>query len=165
MKKFLLICIGVSLFSICNAQVRFQGQFDVGTVFMDGGVGPAADITAGISIHNSFYVGLESGFGSIFSSAIISDGYDMYNLEIFEGYIPLGINMKGYLSKRTSVRPYINCSLGGFFGVADLDGVNGFRCQAGAGLECRRINIGVGYQVLAGLGTAHCGYVKIGFRF
>ena len=38
MKKFLLICIGVSLFSICNAQVRFQGQFDVGTVFMDGGV-------------------------------------------------------------------------------------------------------------------------------
>ena len=83
---------------------------------------------------------------------------------LFEGYIPLELNMKGYIPVSEKVRPYINCSLGGFFGVADLDGLNGFSCQVGAGVEINRVSIGIGYNGLVKYGTSNLGYIKIGIR-
>lgn len=61
--------------------------------------------------------------------------------------------------------PFINCSLGGFFGVADLGGLNGFFCQAGAGVDVKQFSFGIGYSGLVKYGTAHCGYVKLVYRF
>ena len=59
----------------------------------------------------------------------------------------------------------INCSLGGFIGVSDtLDGINGFHCQVGAGIEVKRFTFGIGYNGLAKGGTVSCGYVQLGVR-
>ena len=54
--------------------------------------------------------------------------------------------------------------MGGFFGVGDLQGLNGFSCQAGAGLEIDRVSIGIGYNGLVKYGTLSMGYIKIGIR-
>ena len=46
-----------------------------------------------------FYAGFETGFHSL-----IEDPY-------YEGYIPLAVNLRGYLTK-TKLRPFVNVSLG-----------------------------------------------------
>lgn len=168
MRKLLLLCAVLCVSFVCNAQnpsVRFQGQVDVGTVFMQGGAGPTADITAGVLVLDHFYVGAETGFESVISSVFVTDGYDLYKVSSFEGYIPLGVNMKGYFTKNTALRPYLNAFFGGFFGLADLAGFNGFRMQAGLGLDYKHFNLGIGYNMLVLQGAAHCGYIKLGYRF
>lgn len=164
MKKLLLVCTVLCICFVSNAQ-RFQGQFNVGTIFADGGAGPTVDLTAGVLLFNHFYAGIETGYDSLFSNVTMYDGYYMYKVTSYEGYIPLGINMKGYFTEGTSLKPYLNCSLGGFFGVADLNGINGFRCQLGAGIDYRRFNFGIGYNLLYKWGAFHSGYIKLGFRF
>lgn len=168
MKKFLLVCAVLCASFVCNAQsqnVKFQGQVDVGTVFMSGGAGPTVGITAGALVMDYFYAGVETGFDSLFSNALVADGYYVYRLDLFEGYIPLGVNMKGYFTKNRAFKPYLNTSLGGFFGLADLGGINGFRFQIGAGFDFKHFNFGIGYNMLYKWGAAHSGYIKLGYRF
>ncbi len=168
MRKFLLVCAALCVSFVCSAQsqkVKFQGQVDVGTVFMQGGAGPTVGVTAGALIMDYFYAGVETGFESLFSSVAITDGYYIYKVNSFEGYIPLGVNMKGYFTKDTALKPYLNSSLGGFFGLADLGGLNGFRFQIGAGVDFKRFNLGIGYNMLYKWGAAHSGYIKLGYRF
>lgn len=168
MKKLLLLCVTLCLSLVCSAQnsnIKFQGQVDAGAAFMAMGAGPTVDLTAGVLLYDHFYAGIETGLGSMISNVIVYSDYYAFVVTAFEGYIPLGVNMKGYFTKNTNLKPYFNCSLGGFFGVADLAGINGFRCQLGAGIDYKRFNFGIGYQVLAKGGAAHCGYVKLGCRF
>ena len=82
----------------------------------------------------------------------------------FEGYIPLALNMKGYFTK-TKARPFINISLGGFIGVVDLEGWNGFYFQTGAGVDIKRFSIGLGYSGLYDFGLASNLYFNLGVRF
>ena len=132
---------------------------------MQGGAGPTVGVTAGALIMDYFYAGVETGFESLFSSVAITDGYYIYKVNSFEGYIPLGVNMKGYFTKDTALKPYLNSSLGGFFGLADLGGLNGFRFQIGAGVDFKRFNLGIGYNMLYKWDAAHSGYIKLGYRF
>ena len=134
--------------------VKFQGYGNVGMLYCPAAycVGPAFDVTVGTTITDYFYVGFETGFHTH-----ISNGY-------LDGYIPLAVNMKGYFTK-TKVRPYINVSLGGWIGVADMGGYGGFYCQTGAGVDIKRFSVGLGYSGLVMDGTASSLYVKLGFRF
>lgn len=143
--------------------VKFQGYGNVGMIYCPAGynaIGPVFDVTVGTTITDYFYVGFETGFHSLFSSVL----YDGRWYNFFEGYIPLAVNMKGYFTK-TKVRPYINVSLGGWVGVADMGGYGGFYCQTGAGVDIKRFSVGLGYSGLVMDGTASSLYVKLGFRF
>jgi hypothetical protein len=144
--------------------IKFQGYFTLGTIFTSISAGPTVDLNLGVKIYEHFYLGVESGFHTMLTP--INDNY-LESLEnwISEMYIPLGVNMKIFFTKNKTVNPYLNCSLGGFFGVGDaLGGLNGFYCQAGAGFDVRRFTFGIGYSGLVKYGTASCGYIKLGLR-
>ena len=145
--------------------IKFQGFATIGTIFTAEGAGPTLDITFGTKIYEHFYIGVETGFYTCFTPYEYYSGWDIYSGTAFEAYVPLGVNLKGYFTRGRKVNPYINCSLGGFFGVADLGGLNGFHCQVGLGLDIKRFNISMGYGGLVKYGTASMGYLKLGVRF
>lgn len=149
--------------------VKFQGYATLGTIFTADGAGPTLDLTFGAKIYDHFYIGIATGFHSCFTpyEYYYQVGFNVYRTSgtTFDAYIPIGVNMKGYLTKGRKVNPYINCSLGGFIGVSDtLDGINGFHCQVGAGIEVKRFTFGIGYNGLVKGGTVSCGYVQLGVR-
>ena len=148
-----------------SAPIKFQGYANIGTIFYADGAGPTLDVNLGAKIYDYFYAGLETGFHSILTPYYYEYGNYWSEGVIFEGYIPLGVNMKGYITKDRKVNPYVNCSLGGFFGIADLGGVNGFFCQAGMGIDIKRFSLGIGYSGLVKYSTFHSGYFKLGIRF
>ena len=136
--------------------ITFSGYANVGAIFDGYGAGPTFDITAGMKIYDYFYAGIATGFHSYL------EPYEI----LFAAYIPIGVNLKGYLTKNRKVNPYINCTLGGFIGIGEeFAGINGFHCQVGMGIYFKRFTFGAGYNALVKLGTAPTGYVKIGYRF
>ena len=154
-----------------NSKIKFQGYATLGCIFNSIGGGPTLDVSVGTKIYEHFYIGAETGFHSLLTHVDYeythSDGsWRHVEGTLFEGYIPLGVNMKGYITKNKIINPYINCSLGGFFGVGDaMKGLNGFYCQAGAGFDIKCFTFGVGYSGLVIYDTASCGYIKFGVRF
>lgn len=147
-----------------STPIKFQGYFTLGTIFTSISAGPTEDLNLGVKIYEHFYLGVESGFHTMLTP--INNNY-LESLEnwISEMYVPLGANMKVYITKNKVVNPYINCSLGGFFGVGDnMAGWNGFYCQAGAGFDAQRFTFSIGYSGLVKYGTASCGYIKLGVR-
>ncbi len=136
--------------------IRLQSYVYGGAIFMSHAGGPAVDLSLGVRLWDYAYIGIETGFHSLFSNA--------YWSTYTEAYIPLGINLKGYIPTGKKIYPYVNCSLGGFFGLMDLGGFNGFYCQVGAGIDVKRFSFGIGYSGLVKYGTASCGYVKFGVR-
>lgn len=144
--------------------IKFQGYFMLGTIFNSISAGPTVDLNLGAKIYEHFYMGIESGFHTMLTP-INNNYFESLENWICEMYIPLGANMKVYFTKNKAVNPYINCSLGGFFGVGDiLGGWNGFYCQAGAGFDVQRFTFSIGYSGIVKYGTAHCGYIKLGVR-
>ncbi len=141
--------------------VKFQSYLYAGAIFNSEGGGPAVDFNFGARIGRCFYAGIETGFHTLISSVYFYDE----KLTITAAYVPIGVNLKGYLPVGKKIYPYLNCSLGGFVGVIDLDGLNGFYCQVGAGIDIKRFSFGIGYTGLVKGGTANLGYVKLGVRF
>ena len=156
--------------------IRLQSYVYGGAIFMSHAGGPAVDLSLGVRLWDYAYIGVETGFHSLFSSAEMVyyseqyyggtyyDGWDTDEVTAKEAYIPLGVNLKGYIPTGKKIYPYVNCSLGGFFGLMDLGGFNGFYCQVGAGIDVKRFSFGIGYSGLVKYGTASCGYVKFGVR-
>lgn len=143
--------------------LKFEGYATAGTIFTANGAGPTLDISVGMKIYEYLYVGIQTGFHSLFSEGYhyrYGYGYEDY----FEAYVPVALNLKGYITRGRKVNPYINCTLGGFFGICDLY-TNGFLCQVGAGIDVKRFTFGIGYNGLVKEGTASCGYVQLGVRF
>lgn len=61
--------------------------------------------------------------------------------------------------------PYVETSLGGFFGVQDIKGTNGFYFKIGAGIEYFRFSFSAGYKLFStGNLEMNYGYIKAGFR-
>ena len=148
--------------------IRLQSYVYGGAIFMSHAGGPAVDLSLGVRLWDYAYIGVETGFHSLFSTfeEVYFNGsrYDTYEGNIKDAYIPLGVNLKGYIPTGKKIYPYVNCSLGGFFGLMDLGGFNGFYCQVGAGIDVKRFSFGIGYSGLVKYGTASCGYVKFGVR-
>ena len=150
--------------------VRLQSYIYGGAIFMSHAGGPAIDLSLGLRLWDYAYIGVETGFHSLFSKFegevydCGSSSYYGYSESYKEGCIPVGVNLKGYIPAGKKIYPYVNCSLGGFFGVMDLGGFNGFYCQVGAGIDVKRFSFGIGYSGLVHMGVASCGYVKLGVR-
>lgn len=139
--------------------IKFQGYGYLGAIFNANGAGPSADIIFGMRIYEYLYLGIQTGFHSPLFEGNYSNTYYV------DAYIPIGVNMKGYFTRGRKVNPYINCTLGGFIGVCDFEGINSFHCQVGAGIDVQRFSFGIGYNGLVKDGTASCGYIQLGIRF
>ena len=165
-----------------SGPIKFQAYANVGTIFtgpiahtsyayMDitgSGGGPTVDVSAGIMIHDRLYVGGEIGVHTLLGSNTFtySDRWENYEetIEYTGVYIPMGVNLKGYITKDKTINPFINCSLGGFVGTADFDYLSGLFCQVGAGIEWKRFSFGIGYNCLYDMSAIHAGYIKLGVR-
>ena len=145
--------------------VRLQSYIYGGAIFNSATAGPTVDLGIGIRVYDYFYAGIETGFHCGFSTvSYYGDDYmDSLSRTVSECYVPVAVNLKGYIPVGKKIYPYINCSLGGFVGVKDIP-FDGFYCQVGAGIDIKRFSIGVGYSGLVKYGTFSCGYVKVGVR-
>ncbi|MGN0007391.1 MAG: hypothetical protein ACI35T_04775 [Alistipes sp.] len=140
------------------SKVKLQSYIYAGAAFLEQAGGPTFDVNLGIRIYKYAYVGIETGFHCIFDSFYDDEEWTC-------GYIPIAVNLKGYIPTRNKkIYPYINCSLGGFLGVMDFEYLNGFYCQVGAGIDIKRFSIGIGYSGLVKGEALNCGYVKLGIR-
>lgn len=161
------VVLGGSLNQSGGSEIRFQGQVNLGAIFMSDAGGPAFDLNLGARFGSHFYMGVETGFHSLVSTLYVTDGYDIYETDesVFEGYIPLGLNLKAYFAKNKPFNPYLTASVGGFFGVADLGDFNGLNFRVGLGFDYKRFNFAIGYNGLHKYGTANSGFVQLGWRF
>ena len=137
-------------------KVKFQSSAHIGTIFDAYGGGPTFDIDAGARMFNYLYMGVATGVHTYFAPSYYGTSW--------VGYVPIGVNLKGYFTKDKVVNPYVNCSLGGCIFVSGRGG--GFHCQAGAGVEIKRFSLGVGYNGFIVNGVrGDSGYIKLGVRF
>lgn len=156
MKKFLLTML-LMVAIVCSANARklssvakFQGGVNVGVMFDNYGAGPTVDIDLGGRFVDHFYVGVATGLHTYFTD-------ELY------GYIPIGVNLKGYITKNRKVNPYVSTTIGG---CVFVNGIGGFHCQAGAGIKVKRFTVGIGYNgILCGGMRDDFGYVKLGVNF
>lgn len=153
--------------------IRFQGYGMLGSIFNADALGTTADVSVGVRVGKSLYAGLHTGVHSELNIYTEYEyDYDTGKVESEKEleaytYIPLGVNLKGYLPiGNEKIYPYLNCSLGGFIGVGeDMRNFNGFFAQVGAGIDIRRFSVGLGYSCIHKFGTANMGYVQLGVRF
>lgn len=100
-------------------------------------------------------------------------------------YMPIYINDRIYIPISVDINPFIDLSFGGFAILGGKCGDHsydrnldyygksiegGLFCRLGAGIEWKRLNFGVGYQVLSKptgyyFATQHSAYFKVGYRF
>ena len=145
-------------------KISFQAYSYLGADFNSAMGGPTLDVSAGVRITDYFYAGLETGFHTMMADLYVSTSYALYPYSVFMvgGYIPIGLNMKGYLPVTEKFMPYLNCTLGGAMGCIDFSG-RAFYCNVGTGFDLGRFSFGIGYMNLGG--SMHNGYVKLGYKF
>ncbi|MBQ9137097.1 MAG: hypothetical protein IJX65_00485 [Alistipes sp.] len=186
MKRFTLFVLCALFTSATWAQdvtaqqppVKFQSYMTLGVNFATSGAGPIFNAGCGVKVHDFFYAGFETGLYTFLAPYKKVYHYNSGTVEAEKGSytntaVPLGINMKGYITKDTVVIPYIDFSFGFLFGSftdvesADYDYVDtynvDFGCKVGLGVDYKRLTIGAGYSYLVDYG-AHCGYIQFGVR-
>lgn len=149
--------------------IRFQSYLYAGVAFFKQAVGPTFDASVGARLREYAYIGIETGFHTIFYNRRISYKNQYGNIRYRSytatlGYVPIGINLKGYVPVGKKIYPYINCSFGSFIGLFEINKVNGFYSQVGAGIDIKRFSLGIGYSVIMNGGNFNCGYAKFGIR-
>lgn len=146
-----------------NSIIEFQGHIGVGTIFRENAGGPTLEISAGARIADALYVGMTTGYSTLFTR------YKENGLKYKsnEGYFPVGLNLKWYFANGTRGQLYVEHTSGLFFGSLSLrDYVKvGNMFQFGLGLDINRFNFGIGYSGLYKEGIANSGYIKLGYRF
>ena len=157
-----------------QSQVKFRMYAYYGTGFTKSVVGPTVDLSVGVEIYQCVYLGVESGFHSLFAPIEGLSWLNLSNLKtssvyVPDTYVPIALNLKGYFLKNSVAIPYFNISFGGFIGCCSFSGSNGLYVQVGGGFDVKCFSFGIGYmgrQVIDHeITTPNAGYVKIGYRF
>ncbi len=111
--------------------------------------GPSLMADIGTRFTRHIYSGIETGVNFI-------NGYSLNT------YVPLALNVKGLLPVGKRFCPYIQASAGGYFGIQNLEGTNGFYSSLKAGIEYNRINLTAGYSFIK-LPSGFVGNLQIHF--
>lgn len=169
----------------------FQANFDIAGIFginritySDGSVssiasyaygGPTIEAIFGIRLRKFAFVGAGIGFQTTFANFNFL-GY----IQEVDMLLPLFANAKLYYPTKININPYLDVNIGGYIGLPSKATFNdgnvkyvindklsdGFYFRVGTGLEIKRFNIGVGYQLCKPKvsNPSHIGYVKLGIR-
>lgn len=170
----------------------FQANFDIAGIFginrysyslgdetSSGGYvygGSAIDAIFGIRLRKFAFVGAGISFQTTFHNFNVFS-YDIQEVDML---LPLFANAKLYYPTKININPYLDVNIGGYIGLPSKAIANdgnikyeikdklpdGFYFRVGAGLEIKRFNIGVGYQLCKPKvsNPSHIGYVKLGIR-
>lgn len=136
-------------------------------------IGPTIDIMAGARCTKYFFFGGGIGYHTLITN--------YQGLRDFNHYMPIFGNIKCYFPVNINFLPYYELSLGGFVGFTETakDAYgnkyeqkleNGLFFRTGFGVDIKRINIGIGYELLHNTvnyqsNNEHIGFLKLGYRF
>lgn len=167
-----------------NTEIKnvFQANFDVAGIFGIDEIsysgyyigyaygGPTIDAIFGVRLRKFAFVGAGISFQTSFTNIPI------YAVQEIDMLLPLFANAKLYYPTKLNINPYLDVNIGGYIGLPSRATANGIVIQdklpdglyfrVGAGLEIKRFNIGVGYQLCKpkSFDPSHIGYVKLGIR-
>lgn len=149
--------------------------------------GPTVDLTLGAKITKYFYLGAGVGYHTLMVDIDMDKihaavgSFPSQSWFLYNHYLPIYANLKIYWPVSPKFLPYIDTSLGGYIGFPEMiytsgsgygklthrfNLSNGFYLRAGLGIDVKRLNIGIGYELLnASRPYYHHGYVKLGWRF
>ncbi|MCM1169288.1 MAG: hypothetical protein NC324_05060 [Bacteroides sp.] len=140
-----------------NKKVRFNAFLTTGVDFISIGAGPIVNIALGPRLTDYFFLGFELGFHNMFYKELRYGSHvGYYYYRNWTYYIPLAVNMKGFIPINKNIKPHINLSLG----YACL--LEGFYCNVGLGVDIKHFTVGMGYMNLGAI--LNCGYLKLGVR-
>ena len=157
--------------------IKFDGYIFAGATYDKSSGGPTIDLSLGVNLFEHLYLGAEIGFCTTFEKYEWYGDMGINSTILFGGWLPVGANIKIILPDTKGSMPYINCSLGGWWGVAgELKNLTagGFYAQVGVGMTFGNFSFNIGYHPIvitnllkvpvAGV-VAHCGCIKLGVRF
>ena len=143
MKKLLLVVVAtlcVALQSFAQVPVKYQGEVDLGFSL---GVGTWAINRANIHTIQGVKI------GGYFSTGI-GVGTDVYVEKGVEPdlFIPVYLNVKGYLPTKSKVSPYASFDIGGGFGASEYaKGLSGMMICPAVGIKVGMFKAQLGYHV------------------
>ena len=129
-------------------RVTFQGYVGLGG-FIGPVMGPNFYLNMGTRIYDYLYLGAEIGLQAFPPQfGLVTD---------FSYFVPLGLDIKGYLPVTKKFYPYAEVLLGAGIGSKAV-----FHTFLGIGFDASRFSMSVGYENLAGVNAFGA---KIGIRF
>ena len=144
MRKFfvaVLAVVSLSAIPVCaqTSSVKYQGEIDLGYSI---GVGEWA--SSRLNIHT-----IQGMKVCDYFSTGIGLGLDYYTQEDGEvSFIPIYLNMKGYLPVSEKTAPYLSVDLGVGFGVSEaMSGLSGFYFTPAFGIKADKFKAQIGYNV------------------
>lgn len=136
-------------------------------------IGPTIDIIAGARCTKYFFFGGGVGYHTLLTK--------YKGIRDFNHYMPIYGNAKFYIPVNINFLPYYELSLGGFVGFNEIAKdtygneskqklKNGLFFRTGFGFDIKRVNIGIGYELLHNRvynqsNNEHIGFLKLGYRF
>lgn len=177
MKKFIFLLLGALLcaeFTQAQTNVatyksaEFESYIQTGVIFSADGAGPIGEVSLGGRFFEHLYLGGFIGIHSHFVGVPKEVQEYLGKKVLTTCYLPMGANIKIYMKKKSVSPniPYIESTLGGFVGIQESKGWNGFFCQVGLGMDFHRFAIGIGYNGLVNNeSTSNLGYIKLGIKF
>lgn len=142
-----------------------DGHLNTGVIFNDAGAGPILEIMLGGTFFEHLYLAGYWGLHTHFEG--VPEYLQSYTgKKVFTSlYMPFGANMKIFFTKRSKhIVPFIESTFGYFTGLGgEIEGRNGFFCQAGMGVDIGMLSLSIGYNGLVKGSAANFGYIKIGF--
>ena len=127
--------------------------------------GPAFDVCLGVKFTRYLFAGVYTGIAAP-KYRSVHRGNDIALMESASlNHVPLALDIRGIYPAGNTVQPFAEVAGGAFWGLSDIEGINGFYFRAGAGIEITRVTLSAGYTCLAAKGTVlNLGYVKLGLR-
>lgn len=163
MKKFLfLAAVAVMAMGSASAQtpVKYHGEVDLGY-----SIGVGTFSTGRVNLHTVQGVRI----GRHFSTGV-GVGLDYYH-ELEELFIPIYLNMKGYLPVSEKVSPYFSLDIGAGVGASSgASGLSGLYCMPAVGVKLGKFKAQLGYNIQrvseSGLGfNMNAVQIKVGLMF
>lgn len=145
-------------------RILFNSYLELGCPFTDIEAGPSFNATFGARIYDYGFAGLTVGMDALFGTLGVY-GFDGV-------YFPIMADLRGFWPVRPDLSPFFEFSFGACI-MSDLGYTEYWsyypialaRVRLEAGLEYKRLVLGLGYDCLAVAGSSfHMGYAKVGIR-
>lgn len=141
MKRFTLYLLATLLMVVsadAKGKVKYHSDYSLGL-----GLSFDDDTSGRVSLHTIQGIKV----GKCFSTGI-GVGGDLFFEDDTYVFVPVYLNIKGYLPISKRVTPYLSVDIGENFGVTNnIKGVKGLYCTPAVGIYLGRFKVQVGYNI------------------